>query len=530
MRETSRDARAARATIRDARATPREGRLTRIARRRRLARKVDVEPPAPTPRERAREGDGERFATRRASAAKSASEARERGKKGNEWMDARQRLKFGERERERGEARSPNRGRTAGGERATTTTTGGGGNGRTSAQGQGMRSPDDDAAARESERRRESERAAREENARLREALEEAERKAKASAEMVVELQERVRALREENVGEARVLTRLEAQLRRREHEFEAHREMLSSQLEAAIYSANERDNEALARDQEARDEVRAAKMVASQYVLDDAQRREFSLKAGWCARYFNLMIALGLAPIDEDIKQEAETWTRAFGIALEKDDTHASIARKIGDVLIEAGAKPVASYEVDTSLVTASASAMDTEEPVENDENGVQPDEHAGPTHTSLPPSLNPSWPRNFRDALGVEIAMRYLASSRIEERVVVSLADARRASVISSISRNAASDDDSSALSDHEIHEFHFRRAWLRFMWARVREAGMDAGVADEREEHWLSEMQTMTNPNMRQPLRFKRDALAVDKGLKELRAFLVESRLWR
>jgi hypothetical protein len=40
----------------------------------------------------------------------------------------------------------------------------------------------------------------------------------------------------------------------------------------------------------------------------------------------------------------------------------------------------------------------------------------------------------------------------------------------------------------------------------------------------------MQTMTNPNMRQPLRFKRDALAVDKGLKELRAFLVESRLWR
>jgi hypothetical protein len=83
---------------------------------------------------------------------------------------------------------------------------------------------------------------------------------------------------------------------------------------------------------------------------------------------------------------------------------------------------------------------------------------------------------------------------------------------------------------LSDDEIHEFHFRRAWLRFMWARAREAGMDAGVADEREEHWLSEMQTMTNPNMRQPLRFKRDALAVDKGLKELRAFLVESRLWR
>ena len=495
-----------------------------------MARKVDVEPPAPTPREGARDGGDARGATRRATTGKNASEARDRGERGNEWAGARQRLKFGERgerERERGEARSPNRGRVGGGERATTAT---GGAGTARGQGQGMRSPDHDAAARESERRREIERAAREENARLREALEEAERKAKASAKMVVELQERVRALREENIGEARVLTRLEAQLRRREHEFEAHREMLSSQLEAAIYSANERDNEALARDQEARDEVRAAKMAASQYVLNDAQRREFSLKAGWCARYFNLMIALGLAPIDEDIKQEAETWTRAFGIALEKDDTHASIARKIGDVLIEAGAKPVASYEVDTSLVTASASAMDTEEPLENDDDGMQLDEHAGPTHTSLPPSLNPSWPRNFRDALGVEIAMRYLASSRIEERVVVSLADARRASVISSISRNAASDDDSSALSDHEIHEFHFRRAWLRFMWARVREAGMDAGVADEREEHWLSEMQTMTNPNMRQPLRFKRDALAVDKGLKELRAFLVESRLWR
>ena len=69
----------------------------------------------------------------------------------------------------------------------------------------------------------------------MREALEEAERKAKSSASIVLELQERVRELREENVGEARVLSRMEAQLRRREHEFEAQREMMSSQLEAAI-------------------------------------------------------------------------------------------------------------------------------------------------------------------------------------------------------------------------------------------------------------------------------------------------------
>ena len=55
-----------------------------------------------------------------------------------------------------------------------------------------------------------------EETVKLREALEEAERKAKSSASIVLELQERVRELREENVGEARVLSRMEAQLRRR--------------------------------------------------------------------------------------------------------------------------------------------------------------------------------------------------------------------------------------------------------------------------------------------------------------------------
>ena len=137
---------------------------------------------------------------------------------------------------------------------------------------------------------------------------------------------------------------------------------------------------------------------------------------------------------------------------------------------------------------------------------------------NTSLPTSLNPSWPTTFRHAVSVEIAMRHIVAARIEQRVVVALADTRRANVLARLSRSTttSSTDDSSALSDDEMNEFHFRRAWLRLMWARAREAGIDLGIADEREDHWLARMKVMTSPEMKDPSHFKRDALAIDKGL--------------
>jgi len=97
-------------------------------------------------------------------------------------------------------------------------------------------------------------------------------------------------------------------------------------------------------------------------------------------------------------------------------------------------------------------------------------------------------------------------------------------------SLSQSSSTTDEANALGEEEIHEFHFRRAWLRFMWARAREAGLDPGVADERENNWVTAMQTMTSVQAKSSLHFKRDALAVDKGLKELRKMLIETRLSR
>lgn len=490
---------------------------------------MDDDPPAPTPRERDRATRERSALSSRATArggenedpAKTATKSNDRG--------VRQRLEFGgtatgtttrspERRGSQG-ARSPRGGKASMNAPEATPA-----RSPLKATVVELKSPERSA---ELENRAEAERALREETVKLREALEEAERKAKSSASIVLELQERVRELREENVGEARVLSRMEAQLRRREHEFEAQREVMSSQLEAAIFSANERDNEALARDQEAREELRAAKLAASQYVLSDKQRREFWLKAGWCARYFHLMLALELVPACEDVEEEATFWTSAFGVEVHESDSHARIAKKIDDLFIDAAKKPVASYEVDNSLQTSSFNAPG-EEP--HDDLDDAPVEESGPTHTSLPPSLNPSWPKNFRDALNVEIAMSHLIACRIEERVIVSLADARRARVMMSLSQSSSTTDEANALGEEEIHEFHFRRAWLRFMWARAREAGLDPGVADERENNWVTAMQTMTSVQAKSSLHFKRDALAVDKGLKELRKMLIETRLSR
>jgi hypothetical protein len=351
--------------------------------------------------------------------------------------------------------------------------------------------------------------------------LEEAEQKAKISATNVLELQERLHELKEANVSEARVLARKEAQLRRREDEFNVEREMLSSQLEAAIYSANMRDSEALERDEQAKAEIRAAKVAASKYELNDARRREFSLKAGWCARYLHRMIALRLVVVDEDVQRDAKFLTAAFGVDVSEEDTSETIVKRVDEVIIAAACKPVGSYEVDTSLLESNLDDdMDSDQEI--------PSSPTPSPRTSLPPSQNATWPRNFRDALQVEICMRHLVAVRAEERVIVALGDARRMESIVDASASAGVID-SNDLSSDEIQEFHFRRAWLRLMWARAREAGIHLGISDDREEHWLASMRAMTDENMRDSVQFKRDALAVDKGLKEMRTLSIETRLW-
>ena len=371
------------------------------------------------------------------------------------------------------------------------------------------------------ERLRDAERTHKETMSRLREALEEAEQKAKISAKNVLELQERLHELKEANVSEARVLARKEAQLRRREEEFNVEREMLSSQLEAAIYSANMRDSEALERDEQAKAEIRAAKVAASKYELNDARRREFSLKAGWCARYLHRMIALRLVVVDEDVQRDAKFLTAAFGVDVNEEDTSETIVKRVDEVIIAAACKPVGSYEVDTSLLESNLDDdMDSDQEITS---SVAPS-----PRTSLPPSQNATWPRNFRDALQVEICMRHLVAVRAEERVIVALGDARRMESVVDAS-SIAGVSDSNALSADEIQEFHFRRAWLRLMWARAREAGIHLGISDDREEHWSASMRAMTDENMRDAVQFKRDALAVDKGLKEMRTLSIETRLW-
>jgi len=352
-----------------------------------------------------------------------------------------------------------------------------------------------------------NEHAREEELKRMSESLRDAEKRGKALAERAVEFEERLRALSEENASEARALARAEAQLKRREREFEQRKENLTRELEEAIAIANERDKEAMGKAREAREEIARAKVAASEYELDDARVREFSLKAGWCARYLHRAIDLKAIKANEDAGEEARFWTRAFGIAASENDTHASIAKRIDDAIVEDARRPRLSFKCNP----ASSAREST------------------PSMTSLPPSRNPSWPKNFRDAVRVELAMRQIIADRVEERVAVALADARRSRALATVSLVPAQID-ASALSKEEIDEFHFRRAWLRLMWARAREANIFVGLSDEREDYWCDEMEMLTDLGMEDQSRFKRDAVAVDKGLKELRTLFVETRLWR
>jgi hypothetical protein len=64
---------------------------------------------------------------------------------------------------------------------------------------------------------------------------------------------------------------------------------------------------------------------------------------------------------------------------------------------------------------------------------------------------------------------------------------------------------------------------------MWARAREANIDVGVSDTREEHWIEVMSVLTDADLTDQSYYKRDAVAVDKALKELRTLSIETRLW-
>ena len=111
-----------------------------------------------------------------------------------------------------------------------------------------------------------------------------------------------------------------------------------------------------------------------------------------------------------------------------------------------------------------------------------------------------NKRWrPTTLADAVDVEIAMRVMSAARVEESVLVALADRRRALETRAVPPPVNTDGshgrplhetpgDWITLSEAETAEVVFRRAWLAFVWWRARGARVEPGLAEGRCEEWF------------------------------------------
>ncbi|KAL0441818.1 UNVERIFIED_CONTAM: Coiled-coil domain-containing protein SCD2 [Sesamum radiatum] len=116
-----------------------------------------------------------------------------------------------------------------------------------------------------------------------------------------------------------------------------------------------------------------------------------------------------------------------------------------------------------------------------------------------------------NIESMLSVEMGLRELASLKIEDAVVLALAQNRRSTLV----RQSFSE-----LSQEETEDVLFKEAWLTYFWRRAKEHGVEEDVADERLQLWISRSgQSPTS----------HDAVDVERGLTELRKLGIEQQLW-
>ncbi|URD90356.1 hypothetical protein MUK42_27111 [Musa troglodytarum] len=95
----------------------------------------------------------------------------------------------------------------------------------------------------------------------------------------------------------------------------------------------------------------------------------------------------------------------------------------------------------------------------------------------------------------------------AKVEEAVLLSMAQHRRAST-------------KSELSQEESEDVLFKQAWLAYFWRRVKDHDLEEDIADERLQFWIE--QSNHSPT-------SHDAVEVERGLFELKKLGIELQLW-
>ncbi|KAK9090014.1 hypothetical protein Sjap_023191 [Stephania japonica] len=278
---------------------------------------------------------------------------------------------------------------------------------------------------------------------------EEAEARAK-------ELEKQVASLGDGISLEAKLLSRKEAALRERESTIKAARQndigrdAEISALRSEVENAKEEAAAALGQVQEAELESKALRSMTHRMILTHEEMEEVVLKRCWLARYWGLAVQHGIF----------------VDVAVMKHEHWSSLAPLPFEVVISAGQK-----------------AKEESREGRND-----------PNRSKLAHDSNElSGEGSVESMLSVEMGLRELASLKVEDAVVLALAQHRRPNMLRPISDLNSSGDlkfmEAFDLSQDEAEDVLFKEAWLSIFleksqksWGRRRYCRRKITVLDQ------------------------------------------------
>ncbi|XP_040986644.1 coiled-coil domain-containing protein SCD2-like isoform X1 [Juglans microcarpa x Juglans regia] len=303
------------------------------------------------------------------------------------------------------------------------------------------------------------------------------------------ELEKQVAALGEGVSLEAKLLSRKEAALRQREAALKAAKQTNDgrddeiSVLRRDVENLKDEAATALEHLQEAESEAKALRSMTQRMVLTQEEMEEVVLKRCWLARYWGLAVKHGICT----------------DISLSKHEHWSSLAPLPFEVVISAGQKAKeeswnrGGNDPDRSKLVRDISDLTGE--------------------------------GNIESMLSVEMGLRELASLKVEDAVVLALAQQRRLNLVRQYSLDSKSTGDPKfmeafELSEEEAEDVLFKEAWLTYFWRRAKAHGVEEDIAEERLQFWISRSgQSPTS----------HDAVDVERGLLELRKLGIEQQLW-
>ncbi|KAL9406853.1 hypothetical protein Peur_003825 [Populus x canadensis] len=328
-----------------------------------------------------------------------------------------------------------------------------------------------------------------EENENIFEKLRLEEERCEEAEARVKELEKQVAAFGEGVSLEAKLLSRKEAALRQREAALKDAKQnnMVDKEIASIRSEVENAKDEAAAvmrQLQGAESEVKALHSMTQRMILTQKEMEEVVLKRCWLARYWGLAAKYGICA----------------DVAVSKHEYWSSLAPLPFEVVVSAGQKA-------------------------KEECWEKGDEDSEKRSTLAQDLSDLTGEGNIESMLSVEMGLKELASLKVEDAIVLALAQQRRANSLRlSISDVKSPGDpkytEAFELSPEESEDVLFKEAWLTYFWRRAKAHGIEEDTAKERFQFWIS--RSAHSPS-------SHDAVDVEQGLTELRKLGIEHRLW-